>query len=109
MIHNKQQIFGTHKRTRCAPETDGALRTVARPKIHHYRQLYINLAEPIVFMPVTVDTVGRIYEDFSRLLFLHVHREVWLWLMRYQRNQNNLDFFAQLAFLISRVSGVDFD
>ena len=28
------------------------------------------------FMPVAVDTTGRIYEDFSRLLFLHAHREV---------------------------------
>ena len=27
-------------------------------------------------MPVTVDTAGRIYEDLSRLLFLHTHREV---------------------------------
>jgi hypothetical protein len=27
------------------------------------------------FMPVAVDTTGRIYEDFSRLLFLHAHRE----------------------------------
>jgi hypothetical protein len=26
-------------------------------------------------MPVPVDTTGRIYEDFSRLLFLHAHRE----------------------------------
>ena len=26
-------------------------------------------------MPVVVDTTGRIYEDFSRLLFLHAHRE----------------------------------
>ena len=26
-------------------------------------------------MPVAVDTTGRIYEDFSRLLFLHTHRE----------------------------------
>jgi hypothetical protein len=26
-------------------------------------------------MPVAVDTAGRIYEDFSRLLFLHTHRE----------------------------------
>jgi hypothetical protein len=52
-----------------------ALRTVARTKIHHYRQLYINRPEPIAFMPVPVDTTGRIYEDFSRLLFLHAHRE----------------------------------
>ena len=26
-------------------------------------------------MSVTVDTSGRIYDDFSRLLFLHSHRE----------------------------------
>ena len=51
------------------------LRTVARAKIRHYRQLYINRPEPIAFMSVVVDTVGRIYEDFSRLLFLHVHCE----------------------------------
>jgi hypothetical protein len=66
----------THtRRTDGAPEPDTALRTVARAKIRHYRQLYINRPEPIAFMPVTVDTVGRIYEDFSRLLFLYAHRE----------------------------------
>jgi hypothetical protein len=48
---------------------------VAREKIRHYRQLYINRPEPITFIPVSVDTTGRIYEDFSRLLFLHAHRE----------------------------------
>ena len=66
----------THtRRTDGAPESDGALRTVARAKIRHYRQLYINRPEPIAFMPVAADTVGRIYEDFSRLLFLHTRRE----------------------------------
>ena len=66
----------THtRRTDGAPEPDGALRTVVRTKIPHYRQLYINLPEPIGFMSVGVDTTGRIYEDFSRLLFLHAHRE----------------------------------
>jgi hypothetical protein len=66
----------THtRRTDGAPEPDGALRTVARAKIRHYRQLYINRPEPITFMPVVVDTADRIYEDFSRLLFLHAHRE----------------------------------
>ena len=48
---------------------------MARAKIRHYRQLYINRPEPIAFMPVAVDKTGRIYEDFSRLLFLNVHRE----------------------------------
>ena len=64
------------RRTDGAPEPDGALRTVVRAKIHHYRQLYINRPEPIAFMPVAVDTTGPIYEDFSHLLFLDAHREV---------------------------------
>ncbi len=76
----KSQLFSlgqlTHtRRTDGAPEPHGALRTVVRAKIHHYRQLYINRPEPIAFMPVAVDTAGRIYEHFSRLLFLHAHRE----------------------------------
>jgi hypothetical protein len=33
---------------------------VARKKILHYRQLYIDRPEPIAFMPVAVDTSGRI-------------------------------------------------
>jgi hypothetical protein len=39
----------THTRwTDGVPEPDGGtLRTVVRAKIHHYRQLYINLPEPI--------------------------------------------------------------
>ena len=31
--------------------------------------------DPIAFMPVAVDTSGRVYDDFNRLLFLHTHRE----------------------------------
>jgi hypothetical protein len=30
---------------------------------------------PIVFLSITVSTSGRVYEDFTRLLFLHSHRE----------------------------------
>ncbi len=71
---------------------------MARAKIRHYRQLYINRPEPIAFMPVAVDTAGRIYDDFSRLLFLHTHREAAALANEIlERNQNNLDFFAQLA------------
>ena len=66
----------THsRRSDGAPEPDGALREAARTKIRHYRHLYINLPDPIAFMPVTVDTSGSVYDDFSRLLFLHAHRE----------------------------------
>ena len=47
----------------------------ARKKIIRFYQLYIDHPEPIVFMPVAVDTSDRIYDDFLRLIFLHDHRE----------------------------------
>ncbi len=37
--------------------------------------MYIDRPDPIVFLPAAVDTTGRLYDDFSRLLFLHAHRE----------------------------------
>ena len=64
--------------TRCsdgAPEPDGVIKAVARKKILHYRQLYVDRPDPIDFMSVAVDTSDRIYDDFLRLLFLHAHRE----------------------------------
>jgi hypothetical protein len=48
----------------------GALREVTRKEISHYRQLYLNRPDPIVFLPPVVDTTRRLYDDFSRLLFL---------------------------------------
>ncbi len=49
---------------------------MVRTKIIHYRQLYIDRPDPIVFIRITVDTSDHIYDDFLRLLFLHTHREV---------------------------------
>ena len=74
-MHPIGQLTNT-RRSDGAPDHDGVLRVVTRKKILHYRQLYLNHPEPIVFMPVPVDTSGRIYDDFLRLLFLHTHREV---------------------------------
>ena len=48
---------------------------LTRKKILHYHQLHINRPDPISFLPDEVDTTGRLYDDFSRLLFLHTHRE----------------------------------
>ena len=48
---------------------------MAGEKILHYRQLYLDRPDPIAFTPVAVDTSGRIYDDFLRLLFLDAHRE----------------------------------
>jgi len=58
-----------------APQPDGALNKAARMKIRHYRQIYADRPDPIVFLPIAVSTSGRVYEDFARLLFLHAHRE----------------------------------
>jgi hypothetical protein len=44
-------------------------------KIRHYRQIYLDKPDPIAFMTVEVDTSGRVYDDFNRLLFMHTHRE----------------------------------
>jgi hypothetical protein len=40
-----------------------------------YHQLYIDRPDPIAFMTLVDDTSDYIYDDFLRLLFLHVHRE----------------------------------
>jgi hypothetical protein len=64
------------RRSDGAPEPDGVIKVVAGKKILHYHQLYIDRPDPITFMSVVVDTSVRIYDDFLRLLFLHVHREV---------------------------------
>jgi hypothetical protein len=73
-VHTTGQLTNI-RRSDGAPELDGALREVTRTKILQYRQLYLNRPDPITFLPATVDTTGRVYDDFSRLLFLHVHRE----------------------------------
>jgi hypothetical protein len=58
-----------------APQPDGSLNKAARMKIRYYRQIYANRTDPIVFLPIVVSTSGRVYEAFTRLFFLHAHRE----------------------------------
>ena len=62
-----------------APDPDAALKDVARIKTRHYRNLYLNRPDPIAFIPLAVDTTGRLYDEFIRLLFLHAHREASAW------------------------------
>ncbi len=73
-VHTTCQLTNI-RRSDGAPELDGAPREVARKKILHFRQLYINRPDPIAFLPIAVDTTGRVYDDFSRLIFLHANRE----------------------------------
>jgi hypothetical protein len=67
-VHTTGQLTNT----RCsddAPESDGT-------QILHDHQLYINRPDhSISFIPVVVDTTGLIYDDFSRLSFLHPNHE----------------------------------
>ena len=58
-----------------APDPDGAIKAAARIKIRHCRNLYLNRPDPIAFLPMAMDTTGHLYDDFIRLLFLHLHRE----------------------------------
>ena len=64
------------RRSDGAPDPDGALKEVARIKIRHYRNVYLNHPDPISFIPLPVDTTGHLYDEFIRLLFLHDHREI---------------------------------
>jgi hypothetical protein len=103
-MHPIGQLTHT-RRSDGAPEPDGALKAVARAKIPHYRQLYLNRPDQIAFMPVAVDTSDRIYDDCSRLLFFHAHRATVkhrLWLTNYRGigsslTDSNFVFFALLA------------
>ena len=58
-----------------APHRHVALNKAVRMKIRHYRQIYTDRPDPIVFMSIAVSTSGHVYEDFERLLFLHEYRE----------------------------------
>ena len=48
---------------------------MVRIKIRYYWNVYSNNPDPISFIPLAVDTTGRLYDEFIRLLFLHSHRE----------------------------------
>ena len=73
-LHPMGQLTNT-RRSDGAPDPDAALKEVVRIKISHYRNLYLNHPEPIAFIPLAVDTTGRMYDEFILLLFLHAHRE----------------------------------
>lgn len=51
---SRQNIFGT-------PQPDGALKNEARKKILHYRGRNADQSDPMVFMPVAVNTSGVAY------------------------------------------------
>ena len=47
----------THRlRSIGTPQPDGALNNTARVKNNHYKRIYADLSEPVVFMPVAAST-----------------------------------------------------
>jgi hypothetical protein len=71
-----------------APQPD-ALNKAARTKIRHYRQIYADRPDPIVFLPITVSTSGRVYEDFARLLSYTRIVKLVFWPENYLRNRSS--------------------
>ena len=58
-LHPIGQLTHT-RRSDGAPDPDGALKEAARIKIRHYRNLCLNRPDPIAFLPLAVDTLGRL-------------------------------------------------
>ena len=50
--------------------------TLTLSVVHNKNGLYLNRPDPIVFIPLTVDNTGRLYDDFVSFLFWYAHREV---------------------------------
>ena len=73
-LHPMGQLTNT-RRSDGDHDPDGSVKDVVRIEIRHYRNLYLNHPDPIAFIPLAVDTTGRLYDEFIRLLFLHAHRE----------------------------------
>ena len=57
------------------PYPDDDLKSLIRKKIIHYRQIYEDKSDPIIFLSDTMNTSGRVYDDFVRLFWFHPHRE----------------------------------
>jgi hypothetical protein len=81
-------------------DPDASLKEVARIKIRQYRNLYLNHPDPIAFIPLAVDTTGRMYDEFIRLLFLHTHREVSVLDIDLPEESDN---FASFTFRVSLI------
>ena len=67
-------------------------------KIRHYQTVYLYRPDSIVFIPLTVDTTGRLYDDFIRLLFLHGHREVSVWTTEIPEETDQFRFLRSVCF-----------
>ena len=56
-------------------DPDGTLHLSSSTEVRHHRSVYVSRSDPITFIPIVVNTSGRLYPDFI-LLFLQTHRDV---------------------------------
>ncbi len=72
-----EHVQTDHSHTECPPLEPLNLTVIntTRIKIRHYRQVYTDRSDPIVFLPVSDYTSSPVYDDFVLLIFFHVHRE----------------------------------
>ena len=89
-----------------SPQSDGTLNNVSRIKIRHYRQLYSDSDDPIVFLSVTVSTSGHVrqYDDFVCLIFLDTHRESSMLPGVFPEESEHFRFFSSCMF--DKYSGI---
>ena len=62
-LHPMGQLTHT-RRSDGVVDPDGTLKEVARIKIRHYGNVYLNRPDPIVLLPLSVDTTLLLYDDF---------------------------------------------
>ena len=72
-----EHVQTEHSHTECPPLEPLNLTVIntTRIKIRHYRQVYTERSDPIVFLPVSDYTSSPVYDDFVLLIFLHTYRE----------------------------------
>ncbi len=96
-FHPMVQLTNTW-RSDGAPDPDGDLKEVVRIKIRHFRNVYLNHPDPISFIPLTVDTTRRLYDEFIRLLFFHDHREESVWVNEFPEESDQFRFLRASCF-----------
>ena len=72
------------------PDPDGTLKETVRIKIR--------CPDPIGSIPLTVDITGHLYDDFIRLLFLHVHREASVLTNELSQESDQFRFLRAVCF-----------
>ncbi len=95
------------------PETvkaDSVFKNETRSKNFHYRKLYLDLPDPIVFLPLAVNTSGRLYDDAQMTSFVcsscTINVRYLSLSINYRRNRISFDFFVLLDWLISNQGSV---